>query len=74
MHAGHLLGLETPIEHSYAGGSTGEGHYVQNTGTTDVQFLAVFKTSDYQEVSSSDWLTHTPPELVAQHLNIQLGA
>jgi oxalate decarboxylase len=45
------------------------GHYVQNTGTTDAQFLAVFKTSEYQEVSLSDWLTHTPPELVAQHLN-----
>jgi hypothetical protein len=26
--------------------------------------------SEYQEVSLSDWLTHTPPELVAQHLNI----
>lgn len=46
------------------------GHYIQNTGTTDVQVLAVFKTSEYQEVSLSDWLTHTPPELVAQHLNI----
>jgi oxalate decarboxylase len=46
------------------------GHYIQNTGTTDVQFLAIFKTSQYEEVSLSDWLTHTPPELVAQHLNI----
>jgi oxalate decarboxylase/phosphoglucose isomerase-like protein (cupin superfamily) len=40
------------------------------TGTTDAQVLAVFKTSEYQEVSLLDWLTHTPPELVAQHLNI----
>jgi oxalate decarboxylase len=39
-------------------------------GTTGAQILAVFKTSEYQEVSLSDWLTHTPPELVAQHLNI----
>jgi oxalate decarboxylase len=46
------------------------GHYIQNTGTTDAQVLAVFKTSEYQEVSLSDWLTHTPPELVAQHFNI----
>jgi oxalate decarboxylase len=46
------------------------GHYVRNTGTTDLQFLAIFKTSEYQEVSLSDWLTHTPAELVAQHLNI----
>lgn len=47
-----------------------QGHYVQNTGTTDLQFLAVFKTSVYQEISLSDWLTHTPAALVAQHLNI----
>jgi oxalate decarboxylase len=46
------------------------GHYVQNTGTTDLQFLAIFKTAEYQEVSLSDWLTHMPAELVAQHLNI----
>ena len=42
----------------------------RRTGTTDAQALAVFKTSEYQEVSLSDWLTHTPLELVAQHLNI----
>ncbi len=46
------------------------GHYVVNTGTTDLQFLAVFNTAQYAEVSLSDWLAHTPPELVAQHLNI----
>ena len=46
------------------------GHYIQNTGTTDAQILAVFKTAQYEEISLSDWLTHTPPELVAQHLNI----
>jgi oxalate decarboxylase len=47
-----------------------QGHYIQNTGTTDLQLVAVFKTAEYAEVSLSDWLTHTPPELVAQHLNI----
>jgi len=50
-----------------------QGHYVQNTGTTDLQFLAVFKAPAYQEISLSDWLTHTPVALVAlvaQHLNI----
>jgi oxalate decarboxylase len=46
------------------------GHYVVNTGSTDLQFLAVFKTDEYAEVSLLDWLTHTPPELVAQHFNI----
>ena len=46
------------------------GHYIENTGTTDLVLVAVFKTAEYAEFSLSDWLTHTPPELVAQHLNI----
>ncbi|HEY1940593.1 MAG TPA: cupin domain-containing protein [Roseiarcus sp.] len=46
------------------------GHYVENTGKTDLVFLEIFKTDQYQEVSLSQWLTHAPPEMVAQHLNI----
>jgi oxalate decarboxylase len=46
------------------------GHYIKNTGDTDLQFLAVFKSPYYAEISLSDWLTHAPPELVAQHLNV----
>jgi oxalate decarboxylase len=46
------------------------GHYIQNTGDTDIEMLAVFKAPSYEEFSLSDWLTHTPPALVAQHLNI----
>lgn len=46
------------------------GHYIQNTGTTELQFLEIFKTDRYSEVSLSDWLTRAPPQLVAQHLNI----
>jgi oxalate decarboxylase len=47
-----------------------QGHYFQNTGTTDIQVLEVFRTPEYQEVSLSDWLTRTPAALVAQHFNI----
>lgn len=46
------------------------GHYVQNTGSTDMVFLEIFKTDRYVEVSLSDWLRHAPPQLVMQHLNI----
>jgi oxalate decarboxylase len=46
------------------------GHYIQNTGDTDIEMLAVFRAPAYEEVSLSNWLAHTPPELVAQHLNI----
>lgn len=49
-----------------------QGHFVKNTGTTDLEFLAVFKTPVYQEISLSDWLSHTPPALVAQHLNMSV--
>jgi oxalate decarboxylase len=33
-------------------------------------FVGVFKASRYEEVSLSNWLTHTPAALVAQHLNV----
>lgn len=46
------------------------GHYVQNVGDTDMQFIAVFRAPLYEEISLSNWLTHTPPALVAQHLNV----
>ncbi|WP_338340387.1 oxalate decarboxylase family bicupin [Burkholderia vietnamiensis] len=46
------------------------GHYVQNTGRTDLVFLEIFKADRYAEVSLSDWLAHTPPQLVEAHLNI----
>lgn len=51
-----------------------QGHYIQNTGTTDLEFLAVFRAPEYQEIDLSDWLAHTPPALVAQHLNIDPAA
>jgi oxalate decarboxylase len=46
------------------------GHYVKNIGDEDVQYLEVFRSSHFADVSLSDWLAHTPPSLVAQHLNI----
>jgi oxalate decarboxylase len=45
-------------------------HYVENTGTTDLKFLEMFKSSFYQDLALSEWLTHSPPELVAAHLNL----
>jgi oxalate decarboxylase len=46
------------------------GHYIENTGDTDLVVLGLFKTPYYAEVSLSDWLTHSPPEMVMQTLNI----
>ena len=46
-------------------------HYIENTGTTDLKFLEMFKSSFYQDLALSEWLTHTPPELVSAHLNFE---
>jgi oxalate decarboxylase len=49
-------------------------HYVENTGHTDLKFLEMFKSSVYQDLALSEWLTHTPPELVIAHLGIDKAA
>jgi oxalate decarboxylase len=46
------------------------GHYIENTGTTDLVFMEIFRTDKYEEVSLADWLAHTPPAMVAATLNI----
>jgi oxalate decarboxylase len=46
------------------------GHYIENVGATDLVVVGVFRAPRYEEVSLSNWLTHTPPNLVAQHLNV----
>jgi oxalate decarboxylase len=46
------------------------GHYIENTGTTPVRFLEVFKSSYYADVSLNQWLALTPPELVQAHLKV----
>jgi oxalate decarboxylase len=45
-------------------------HYVENTGDSDLICLEMFKSAFYQDLSLSEWLSHTPPELVMAHLNI----
>ena len=46
------------------------GHYIKNTGDTDLQVLEVFRSPYFADVSLSDWISRTPPALVAQHLNV----
>jgi oxalate decarboxylase len=45
-------------------------HYVQNTGSSDLKFLEMFKSNVYQDLALSEWLTHLPPDLVLAHLGI----
>ena len=46
------------------------GHYVQNTGKDDLVFMEIFKSDRFAEVSLAQWLACTPPEMVAQHTNM----
>jgi oxalate decarboxylase len=46
------------------------GHYIENTGTTPLRFLEMFKSSYYADVSLDTWMALTPPELVNAHLKL----
>jgi oxalate decarboxylase len=46
------------------------GHYIKNTGDTDLKFLEIFRSDRFEDVSLSDWLARTPRAMVAQHLNM----
>jgi oxalate decarboxylase len=46
------------------------GHYIKNIGNSDMVFLEVFRSDVFQDISLSDWLAHSPPAMVAAHLNI----
>lgn len=46
------------------------GHYVENTGNTDLVYVEVFRADRFQEVSLSDWLAHSPIDMVAETLNL----
>jgi oxalate decarboxylase len=46
------------------------GHYVENTGTTTLRFLEMFKSSYFADVSLNQWMALTPPELLNEHLKL----
>jgi oxalate decarboxylase len=50
------------------------GHYVENTGTTALRFLEMFRSDRFADVSLNQWLALTPPELVQAHLHLSAQA
>jgi oxalate decarboxylase len=46
------------------------GHYVENTGEETLTFLEMFRSDRFADVSLSQWMALTPPELVQAHLNL----
>ncbi len=46
------------------------GHYIENTGDTDLVFLEILRANRFVDFSLNNWMRHLPPEMVAAHLNI----
>ena len=46
------------------------GHYIENTGETDLVFLELFKANKYEDLSLSQWMRRTPLKLVMDHLRL----
>ncbi len=46
------------------------GHYIQNNGNEDLDFLAIFKTDTFVEFSLDQWLRHLPVQMTEQHLHL----
>ncbi|HEX3358668.1 MAG TPA: cupin domain-containing protein [Tepidisphaeraceae bacterium] len=49
-------------------------HYIENTGDEDLEFLEMFKSDFYQDISLGQWISHLPPELVEAHLHLDANA
>ena len=46
------------------------GHYIENTGDTDLVFLETFATDEFMDVSLNQWLRRVPSEMLQAHLGI----
>lgn len=46
------------------------GHYIENTGATDLVFLEIMATDKFVDVSLNNWLRRLPTEMVTSHLNL----
>lgn len=46
------------------------GHYIENTGNSTLLFLEIFRSGVFQDISLTQWLALTPPELVKAHLGL----
>ena len=46
------------------------GHYIENTGDTDLVALEMFAAHEFEDVSLRNWIRRLPPEMVTSHLNL----
>ena len=46
------------------------GHSIENTGTEDLVFLEMFRTSRYSDISLNQWIARMPDKMAEAHLKI----
>ena len=46
------------------------GHYIENTGSTPLRFLEMFKSDRYADFSLNQWMALTPRQLLESHLHL----
>jgi oxalate decarboxylase/phosphoglucose isomerase-like protein (cupin superfamily) len=52
----------------------GLGHYIENTSNdTDLIWIEIYKADRVADISLTQWLALTPPDIVASTLNISLS-
>jgi oxalate decarboxylase len=49
------------------------GHYIENTGTEDLVFLEMFRTSTFSDVSLNQWIRRLPPQMAREHLHLDIS-
>jgi oxalate decarboxylase len=50
------------------------GHYIENTGDTDLVFLEIFKADQFQDFSLNNWIRRLPKQMIQSHLNLDANA
>jgi oxalate decarboxylase len=50
------------------------GHYIENTGDTDLVVLELFASDRFEDVSLNQWLRHLPTGMVTEHLNLDASS
>lgn len=48
----------------------GFGHYIENTGDTDLELLVVLNNATYQSISITAWMASTPDLLLATNFGV----
>lgn len=51
----------------------GYGHYIENTSDEELEVLLAFNSGSYEEISLTDWISMSPPQVVATNFNLPVS-